>query len=225
MRNPHFSSIAAVTLILVAGCIVSDELTTITIQPDGSADWTRFRSNIRSTEKGEKGAQELKKVVDEFDAREDADLARIVEAGGEVLEARWVRREEPYANLVIAKLPTASSLEKFCTIKGEKGEVLAQARFTQIGNRRKLSMTIPVPRDEQPTAKAPPTFKELREQFANSISETRLIVAGGQVIASQGFMLAGDKRSCLVDAAQIEELLRQRPDHIELFLEWELTKR
>lgn len=57
MRKTALLSTAAATIILIVGCIVSDELTTITIQPDGSADWIRFHSNIRSTEKGEKGTQ------------------------------------------------------------------------------------------------------------------------------------------------------------------------
>ena len=57
MRKTALLSTAAARIILIAGYIVSDELTTITIQPDGSADWVRFQSNIRSTEKGEKGTQ------------------------------------------------------------------------------------------------------------------------------------------------------------------------
>lgn len=223
MRKTTFLSTAAVALVWVAGCIVSDELTTITIQPDGSADWIRFQSNIRSTEKGEKGAQELQKFADEFESRKDSDCVRITESGGELLEARWVRRDEPYATLVTARFPTASTLENFCTIKGEKGEVLAQARFTQDDRRRRLSLTIPVPREEATAEKIPPTFKELRDRQANSLSETRLVVVGGQIIASQGFVVAGDKRSCLLDADQIDELLRSRPEHVELFLEWELA--
>lgn len=38
MKVTRFLSTAAVTLLLLAGCILSDELTTITIHPDGSTD-------------------------------------------------------------------------------------------------------------------------------------------------------------------------------------------
>lgn len=213
---------AVVSSLLIAGCIVSDELTTITIQPDGSADWIRFQSNIRSTETGAKGAQELKKFVDEFDARSNSDFGRIKEAGGEVIEARWVRREEPFANLIKARFPTATAFEKFGTIKNEQGEVIAPARFTREGNRRKISLVIPVLRDEQPSTQAPPSPKELREQQASGFSETRIAVAGGRIVASQGFVVASDKRSCLLDANQIAELLRGRPEQVELFITWEL---
>lgn len=222
MRNVLLFFTAAIASSLIAGCIVSDELTTITIQPDGSADWIRFQSNIHSTESGEKGAQELKKFVEEFDARSNSDFVRFTEAGGEVLEARWVRREEPFANVVKVRFPTAAALEKFATIKNDKGEVVAPARFTREGNRRKLAIVIPVPRDEQPETKASPSPQELREQQASGFSETRIAVAGGRIVASQGFVVASDKRSCLLDAHQITELLRGRPEQVELFITWEL---
>lgn len=224
MRNVFLFSMAATLAAgLIAGCIVSDELTTLTIQPDGSADWIRFQSNIRSTESGTKGAQELKKFVEDFDAHSNSDFARITEAGGKLIEARWVRREEPFANVVNVRFPTAAAVEKFFTVKNDKGEVVAPARFTQDGNRRRISIVIPIPRDEpSQETKAPPTPKELREQQANGFSETRVAVAGGRIVASQGFVVANDKRSCLLDSAQIQELLRRRPEQVELFIAWEL---
>jgi len=223
MEKTAFFSVATVTIILIAGCIVCDELTTITIRPDGSADWIRFQSNIRSTEKGEKGAQELRTFVAEFDAHTDSESVRVSEAGGELVESRWVRRSEPYATLVTARFPKASALENFFTIKDEKGRVLAQPHFTQAGNKRKLSITIPVPRDETPKSKSPPSWTEWRERQANGISETRLVVAGGYIIATQGFVVSSDKRSCLLDSAQVEKLLSSQPEHAELFVEWELA--
>ena len=210
-------------VVLVAGCIVSDELTTITIQPDGSADMVKFCSNIRSTEKGSKAEEELRRYIEAFDGRNDQDYVRITQAGGEVLEARWVRHEEPYANVVTARFPNSTTLENFNTIKGEKGEVIAQAHFTQNGTRRKLSLVIPVPKDEKLTEQPKPTVKQLRQEQANGISETRLIVAGGQIIASQGFSVASDKRSALLDPTEIDELLRSNSEQVELFLEWELN--
>lgn len=222
MRNRRMCFAVAIVSSLMAGCIVSDRLTTITIQPDGSADLIRFESNIRSTESGEKGAQELQKFVEEFDARSNSDFARIAEAEGEIVEARWLRRDKPFANVVKARFPTAAALEKFGAIKNDKGEVIAPVQFTQNGNRRKISLLIPVPRDEQPETQAPPSHKQLREQQANGFSETRVAVAGGRIVASQGFVVAGDKRSCLLDVNQIAELLRSRPEQVELFIEWEL---
>jgi hypothetical protein len=213
---------AAIASSLIVGCIVSDELTTITIQPDGSADWVKFQSNIRSSEPGAKGQQELKKFVEEFDARSNSDFVRIREAGGEVLESHWVRHEEPYATILKARFPTAAALERFATIKNDKGEVIAPASFSRDGNRRKVAIVIPVPRDELTEIETPPSLAELRERQANSISETRIVVARGRIVASQGFVVAADKRSCLLDVNRVAELLRSRPEQVELFITWEL---
>jgi hypothetical protein len=216
--------IAAATLALIGGCIVSDQLVTITIQPDGSADWVRFQSNIRSTEKGAKGAQELKQFLEEFDAHKDADYQRILKAGGEVKESRWLRREEPYANILVARLPTASALQEFYSIRGEKGEVVTQPCFTQSGNRRRLSIEIPVPKEGKSGETAKPTVEGMRQDQANGISETRFVVTGGQIVGSRGFIVAADKRSALIDPFKVQELLRAAVEKVEIFIEWELTE-
>lgn len=213
---------AVLTMFLLAGCILSDELTTLTIRPDGSADWIKFRSNSRSSETGDKREQELLKYIDEFETHAGADFVRIAEAGGELLEARWVQREEPYATLIAARFPTAASLERFWTIKGDKGVVLAQARFTQDSNRRRLSLTIPGPRENDADGKEPLTVRKMREQQANGISETRIAVAQGHIVATEGFVVADDKRSCLVDPIRIDEVLRNTSGPVNLFLEWEV---
>ena len=221
MRTTTLLLTAAATLVMVAGCIVSDQITTITVQPDGSADWVKFQSNIHSTEKGAKGANELKRFVEEFDTHKDSDYLHITESGGEVIEARWVRREEPYANLMTARFSNWTALQDFATFKNEKGEVIAQAQFTQNGNRRKLSLVIPLPKDEKSPEQAKPTMGQLRQEQANGISETRVVVAGGRLIASQGFTVASDQRSALLDPAKLQELVESGPDQVELFLEWE----
>src|SRR5262245_23311173 len=109
--------------LLLVGCIVSDELTTFSIRPDGSADLVLFRSNVRSSEEGPKAAEELQRYVEEFDAGRDQDLVRIREAGGEIVAAHWLRRERPCANVVVARFPGASALEKYLTIAGKEGEL------------------------------------------------------------------------------------------------------
>jgi hypothetical protein len=223
MRTPTLLLTVAATAVTVAGCIVSDQITTITVQPDGSADWVKFQSNIRSTEKGAKGAEELRRFVEEFDSHKDADYIQITESGGEVLEARWVRREEPYATLMTARFPNWTELQNFATFKNEKGEVIAQAQFTQKDNRRRLSLVVPVPKDEKPTEQATLTIEQLRQEQANGISETRVVVAGGRIIASHGFTVASDQRSALVDPAKLRELVQTGADQVEIFLEWKLV--
>lgn len=222
MRNVTICCTLLAALILAGGCIISDELTTITILPDGSADWVRFQSNIRSTETGHKGEQELQKFADQFDARQDGEMKRIVESGGEILDARWVRSEKPFATVATARFPTSEALKKFITFKDGDGEIVAEPSFTIEGQRRRLALTMTLPPADDAAPAERPTCEDLLARDANSISETRVVVADGFIVASRGFLLARDRQSAVFDQRQIDELVRQRPERVEIFLEWDV---
>ncbi|MHC4878263.1 MAG: hypothetical protein ACYTGL_17560 [Planctomycetota bacterium] len=223
MRTATTLSMIAAAVILAAGCIISDELTTITLHADGSADLIKFRSNIRSTEQGAKGEQEVQKYIADFDARKDAGMVRVLGSGGEVNEARWIQSREPCSNVVVSRLPTALVVQKFFTITNNQGETLAKPKFTQDGSRRRLSISIPVPDDIAAKSSEPVTREQQRQHQADGISETRFAVAEGRIVASRGVVVSRDRRSCVVDSSTIEQLIREQPDHIELFLEWDLN--
>lgn len=218
-----FSCIGLTTMVLIVGCILNDELTTIVIRPDGSADWVRFRSNIRSSVKGEKGAQELLKFIEDFEAQRGDDFDRIKGAGGEILDFRWVQREEPYSTLLTARFPNAATVERFWTIKGELGEVVVQTHLIFDHNHRRLSLKIPAPSKSDLEERGEPSLWKFRRDQANGISETRIVVANGEIISSEGFIVADDLRSCLIDTQRIDELLRRTHGEVEVFVEWEVN--
>jgi hypothetical protein len=116
-------------------------------------------------------------------------------------------------------------LEKFCTIADEKANVVTRPQFTQNGNRRKWSLVIPVPKRENPAEKADPNMARNRQDHANGISATRIVVTGGPIVASQGFTVAGDKRSALLEPAEIQQLVQTAREQVEVFLEWELISK
>jgi hypothetical protein len=223
MRKQARAAFVVLIVGFMAGCIVSDELTTVTIQPDGSADIVKFRSNIRSSEKGGKGEAELQRYVEEFDLHKDSDYVQITQAGGQVAESRWIRKEVPYANVITASFSDAAGLEKFCTIEGKEGELRLVPQFSREGARCRFSITMIPPKDLKHQESSSPSCKEFRQKQANGVSETRFVVAGGQIIASQGFTVAGDKCSALFAPEEVEELLRTKRDQVELYLEWELV--
>jgi len=213
--------LVSAVLLLVTSCIVNDELTIISILADGSADWVRFQSNIRSTEKGEKRVEELGRFVDDFEAQKDPDLDRLRAAGGKILEARWVRRQEPYSTVVTAKLPGSKALEEFLTIRGNQGDPAVQTRFTQDGSRRKIAITVQFPEEKLPERKALSAEDERRREEADGLSRTRVAVLPGRILGSRGFTVAADKQSALLDIQEIEALLRAGRGKADLFLEWD----
>lgn len=226
MNSKTSRRLTAVALICFAvflrGCIVGDELSTITIHPDGSADLVKVQTNVHSSETGAKADDELRRYAQEFDAKKDADHLRIIDAGGRIEESRWIRSEPPYANVIVGKLPSAAALEKAFSFKGDDGAVVVAARFTQKGTRRKFSLQVTLPSEQVVNSTSERTVEELRASQANGLEETRFAIAGGKIVDAHGFAVASDKQSALLEPKAILELLKKQRK-IEAFIEWELA--
>lgn len=207
----------------LGGCIVSDQLTTLTIHPDGSADFVLFRSNLRSTEKGAKAEKELADYKDKFDARAEGEFVRIRDCGGKIIQAAWIRTEAPFSNVIHAHFSDASTLEKFGSTKNENGSPLITTQFHRDGARRKLTARITVPPDAIKEAAAPSAKEPIKQALANGLSETRIAIVSGSIVGELGFIVSSDKQSALLDSDEIEQLLRKGNGTTELFLEWEVT--
>lgn len=207
----------------LGGCIVGDQLTTLTIHPDGSADYVLFRSNLRSTEKGTKAEKELADYKARFDARAEDEFVRIRDCGGKIVQAAWVRSEAPFSNVIHAQFPDASTLEKLGSAKHEDGSPLITTKFHRDGARRKLTVRVAVSPDSIKEPVDPPAKEPIKQAWANGISETRIAVVNGSIVAERGFTVASDKQSALLDGDEIEQLLRNGNGTVELFLEWEVT--
>ena len=217
------TAVAVSAVVLLSGCIVLDEVTTISVHPDGSASLVVFHSNVRSTEAGTNADSELRRYAEDFDARKSEDFIRITQAGGEVVDARWLQREVPYSSLIVARLPTVTALEKFCSIEGKDDDLRLTTQFSANGSRRKLTMVALPPRDFKLPDNSTRSPNEVQQDKANGFSETRIVVTGGQIVASQGWTVASDKSSALLSVDEISRILRNSPDRIELFIEWEVA--
>jgi len=221
MKRAKFGAIAPF-IALFAGCIVSDDVTTLTIHPDGSADLIAFSSNTRSTELGSKADEELRRYAEEFDARKNDEFDRIARAGGKVLDTWWGRRELPYSRIISARLPTADALEKFTTIEGDQGELRVVTRYSQERAKRRLSFSVLPPKDLDLGEFATPSIKDARQRQANGLSEIRLVMLRGDITGTRGWTVASDKQSALLALDEIADLLRTNPDGADLFIEWEV---
>lgn len=209
--------------ISMGGCIVSDQLTTVAIHPDGSADVVVLQTNVHSSESGAKAEEELRRYVEDFNSQKDAEHVRLKDAGAQVQESRLIRNQAPYSSMIVARLPAAESLEKAFTFKGDKGESFVTARFSGEGRRRKFSLQVTLPAgQEAPQLARETAVQDLRANQANGLSETRFAVTGGKIVAARGFTVAEDKQSALLEPKAILELLRSQRE-VEAFIEWEVA--
>ena len=109
MNAKSYLLAALITLLVLAGCIVGDQLTTLTVNPDGSAEYVIFRSNLHSTEVGAKADKEVADYKSGFDARANDEFARIKAAGGHIVATTWLRDAAPMSNVVHARFPDATA--------------------------------------------------------------------------------------------------------------------
>lgn len=221
MKSTVYTRLALILILFAGGCVVGDELTTFTLNSDGSADLVVFRSNLHSTEKGEKAAKELADYQANFDKQTDGDFQRIRDAGGQLMLASWVRARAPLSNVVHAHFPDTAALEKYWTVKDEKHGPLITTKFQKDGARRRLTFKITLPEDNEQAPAASPDVNQIRQALANGISETRFALTEGSITTARGFTIAGDRQSALLNGREVSELIRSTKGKAELWLEWE----
>jgi hypothetical protein len=152
-------------------------------------------------------------------------MVRIQEAGGKILKASWIRQNAPLSHVIYAQLPDASSLEKFATSTNDDGSPQLTMQLQSRGVHRKLSLQITVRPDEIDPAQLSTTdVGQLRQRFADGVSETRIAVTGGSIVNARGFTVAGDKQSALLDLGEIAKILQTSGPKAELYLEWEVSQ-
>jgi hypothetical protein len=213
---------------ILAGCIANDQITTWVIYPDGSAKFMKIESNVHSTERGPKGERELANYISEFEAGRTGDHLRMKEAGGQLLESRWLNDSEPRANLMVVTFPAAAALERAMSLQDENGHAVVTAKLIFDGSKRRLQWTVNIPPSESTdtTRGEPeqvPSYRSVRTAQANGISETRIAITGGKIRDARGFLVASDSQSALLELSTVAELIRLGKP-FDLFLEWELTE-
>lgn len=214
-------ALVLVLFLFVSGCVIGDELTTFTLKPDGSADLVVFRSNLHSTQKGEKAEKELAEYQANFDKQADGDFRRIRDAGGKVVLASWVRMQAPYSTVVHAHFPDTAALEKYWSMKDAEGQSLIATAFHKNGTRRRLTFRITFPASDAPDPTPPSDAWAFRQALANGISETRFALTEGSITSARGFTVAEDRQSALLNVREVTESIRAGQGNAELWLEWE----
>lgn len=218
--------IATMLLLAVAlssGCIVHDQNTTIVLNQDGSADMTIVRTNIRSTARGDRAAEQIDDFRKALDDQTHDDFQRIADAGATLEMSMWLREQVPMAHVLRTSIPDESSLEKMATLRDADGVVVIAPEFSADGARRRFSLSISIDPDSvSGEDEKGDELEQLMNQRATSISDIRICVAEGEITAERGFRVASDSRSALLDENAIRSLVCAGEGTAEIFIEWEV---
>lgn len=213
-----------VLLLLLAGCIEGDEITTIMIHEDGAADVTVIRSHLHSSSANAAGQKEEENYRAEFDAEKDSEVTRVRDAGGTLESKHWIKKTSPMACALVFRLPESKVLEKYLTIRDGDGPPPIETRFVRQGNLRQLIVTIRSDKEASTTKREPATAASLRQAAANGIGEIRMSTVRGTIVDARGFHVSKDKHTAILDNEAVETLLEAGQGTGELRLEWTVEK-
>lgn len=208
----------------MGGCIVHDQFTTLTINPDGSGDLLILRSNIRSTEKGSRAESEIAEYRASFDAQTQDDFKRIRDSGASLEMAMWLRKQVPMAHLVRVSIPDAAALEKLATLRDARGTIIVTPKLTISDIHRRLAFQLTVGSDQIPTPNSnADRLTQFKRARASGISDFRIAISAGKIRDARGFTIASDGQSALLDVDEISSLLRTGNGDIEIFVQWDVS--
>ncbi|NLB69446.1 MAG: hypothetical protein GX804_07165 [Lentisphaerae bacterium] len=220
-----FYFLITVVVLFACGCIVNDDVSVLTINPDGSADLVVFCSNIHSTEKGEKGREEVAGYCRAFDARSRDDMQRLTKAGAVIKSAEWIDKSVPMSNLLQASFPDLESLKSLLNFSDSEGKQTIKPKYTFSNGVGHFSVQVEVNEKDIPDAQdATARYAQFKRDRANSISEMRIAIAGGKITEASGLIVARDGQSALIDSDDILEKLRTNKGKAEFFMQWEIEE-
>lgn len=216
MNGAIRNTIVLLALLIFPGCIVSDQITTLIIQPGGSAEVIVVRSNIHFRGNDEKREEELEEYRRKFNDGEQFWFDRIQTSGGAIKETRWIKQSPPMANYLRGSLPNQEAVEKLFTLDN-KWKI--RTNISTDGSTRTIKVTVTPPPEKK--LSAPPADPEkIRKKLANSISHTRIAIQNGKITDARGFVVANDKQSALVDQGAFPDRLWKENKRVKLVLAW-----
>jgi hypothetical protein len=197
---------------LTSGCITKDEITSFVIDPDGAVTFSTYRLNIASDKEGEEGKKELADHIRGLEEKNGGDFADLVKANAKDVKITILRKAAPASVLITAQIPSLKDLAAYLS----DSDITCTAISTERTRGIRCEYTI---------KSKPSKGEELPEPAkprANSFSEIRVALAEGTIVKAQGFSVAQDKRSALVDMETLEKMEHWEVPSAVILLEWQI---
>jgi hypothetical protein len=207
MKAAYMAAIAIMAL-LFSGCIVGDEIMNFVIDPDGAVTVSKYRANPTSDQKGENAKKEPADFVRDLAQKSGSDFSKLEKANAKDVKIMILRKAAPASFLLTARIPSLKDLAVYISDKDTDCTAISTERARGIQCQLKLSKGKAIPEPAKPRA--------------DSFSEYRFAIAEGTIIRAQGFSVAQDKHSALLDLEALEKLENLEVPSVTLLLEWQI---
>ena len=207
-----YAAIISMLAFLMSGCITKDEITSVVIDPDGAVAFSIYRLNITSDQNGEDGKKEFAKYIRGLEEKSDAYFETLAKANAKDVKVTILRKDAPASVLITARIPSLKDLAASLSDDDHNCTVISTEHTRGI-------------RCEYTSKSKPSKEKELPEPAeprANSFSEIRVALAEGTIVKAQGFSVAQDKRSALLDWETLQKMDYWEVPSYAISLEWQI---
>lgn len=219
-----YAAVLGIVALLLSACVTGDEITSYVIDPDGSIEFFTYRNNLTSSEVGEDAKTDLANYLQSMEAKSDNLFTKLVEASAQEVHVTVLRRASPASVLITGRIPSLNDFAVYMTEKADAdyrfvctaiSKVRVQGircEWTHNSSNEDLSAATVMPEEIQPDASA---------SNVDPINATRFVLAKGEFINAQGFLLAPNKRSAVFDEDTLSKI---QTSSITVSLEWESSE-
>jgi len=210
------AAVIGILAFFLSACVTGDEVTNYVIDPDGSVSFSIYRLNLTTDQTGEEAKKDLTNYIRELDERRGDLFTKLMKGNAKEVNVTILRRASPASGLITGQIP---SLNDFAAYISEKDEDISLVCTPILRERTRgfLFKLIRKPLKE----KAQP---ETATPRADSFDETRFALAEGSFTKAQGFLLAHNKRSALLDTETLLKMWNSQNPSITLSLEWQIPE-
>jgi hypothetical protein len=207
------ATIVGILAFLISGCVTGDEITSYIIETDDSIAFSIYRQDLTSDQAGEEGEKELAEYIKGLENRSDSLFADFAKANAQEVKISILRSASPASILITGWIPSLDNFAAYFSHEAEDSSLVCTS-FTRERTRGFLFELI---RKHPETGRQPADDN----RSAGSLDETRVALAEGRFTRAQGFLLAHDGRSALLDKDALDRQLDSAAPSITLSLEWQ----
>jgi hypothetical protein len=218
----------AVTLCIVAlflsACVTGDEITSYVIDPQGSIEFSIYRHNLTSSEVGEDAQKDLANYIQSMNEKSDRLFAKLMAANAQEVNVALLRRASPASVLITGRIRSLNDFAVYLSEKEDSEHLIVctpiskervegiQCELIRKPSNEKLPPDTVTPQETQSDAAAP---------SAAPLNVTRFALAEGSFTKTQGFLLAPNKRSAVLDESTLSKMWDSGAPSITFSLEWQ----
>ena len=210
-----YAAVIGILVFLLSACVTGDEITSYVIDQDGAVALSIYRLNLTSGEKKTEDAKkELTTYIRNLEKKHGDLFKQLAKANAQKVNVAILRRASPGSFLITGRIP---SIDDFATYLSEEDKD-SRIVCTPISKERTHGLVCELTR--KPSKEHAPL--QTATSQANSFEETRFGLAAGSFTKAQGFVLADNKHSAILDTDALTKMWNSQNPTITLSLEWQV---